>query len=446
MTFARWAPEWELVGGDPTPGDPCAYDSLAGFFAATAENAQQAGGRLRRLVDNADESIWRGTSADVFREDLGKLPGRLDKLWHSYDEAAQALRTYGVSLRQLQAKSDYELHKAVAADAEAAAAVERLTAADMPCGPTGPVMGPAPGPTIGPALGDPTEEARARLAQAREAIEQIRQERENAETTAVSKLDHAGEMGMHNKSRWDRITGAIGGALEAVDSLVHKGLRAIGDLADWLAPYITAIGMVLVVATIVAAVVASGGVALPAVLSATSLWAASGTVFTAAAVTSAVGVGAKIASKRIYNDADLSWGSLGLDAGLAAVSLAGGSMQSLQKGSTFLRGTRLFQSGAQTFSTLTTSGTRVGTFALRSSQIGSQAWARAGAISTTAGTAWRSLVGTQGAPTMFGMVFKLGDEARGLWAGQVGSPIRFIPGIGLGSETVTNVSMAGATR
>ena len=169
-------------------------------------------------------------------------------------------------------------------------------------------------------------------------------------------------------------------------------------------------------------------------------------MFTAATVSTAVSVGAKSTSKFVYNDADLSWGSLGIDAGLAAVSLAGGPMQSLKKGSTFLRGTRLFQSGARTFSTLTTSGTRVGTFALRASQIGSQAWARAGGMSTRAGTAWRSVVGTQDAPTIAGMVFKFGDEARGLWAGQVGSPIRFIPGIGLGSQTVTNVSLAGATR
>src|SRR5262245_56047888 len=98
--YGRFALEWELVGGDPTPGNPEAYSSLSDFFEGTAQNAEEAARRLRSMALNCDDSVWRGDAADAFREDLGQLPQKLDKLHNSYHEASEALRIYGVSLRQ----------------------------------------------------------------------------------------------------------------------------------------------------------------------------------------------------------------------------------------------------------------------------------------------------------------------------------------------------------
>ncbi|MGH8999720.1 MAG: WXG100 family type VII secretion target [Acidimicrobiia bacterium] len=76
-------------------GDPDAFEELAEYFAGTAANAQEACSRLRRLADGVDDAIWKDEAADVFRDDVGKLPGHLDKLYESYDLASQGLRTYG---------------------------------------------------------------------------------------------------------------------------------------------------------------------------------------------------------------------------------------------------------------------------------------------------------------------------------------------------------------
>ncbi|MGH9041158.1 MAG: hypothetical protein ACRDZ3_13110 [Acidimicrobiia bacterium] len=70
--------EWEIVGGDPAPGDPTAFEVLAGFFADTAADAAEVEGRLRRLAEGTDDSIWQGEAADAFREEIGKLPGPLE--------------------------------------------------------------------------------------------------------------------------------------------------------------------------------------------------------------------------------------------------------------------------------------------------------------------------------------------------------------------------------
>jgi hypothetical protein len=389
------------------------------------------------LALNADNTIWRGVAADVFRDDLGKLPERLDKLHDSYHEASEALRIYGVSLRQLQSDADVELQKAIAADEEAAAAAREMLAS--------PAAAP---PLIGPPAADPTEAARAALTDARNAIERIRQDREIAEGKAVDKLDHAGDIGIHNKSRWDRITGTVSDAISAVDNFVHKSLRSIGDLADTFSKILTVVGIVLVLAAAVAASVAlmagTGGLGTPVVA---ALWSASGSVFTAAAVSTAVSVTAKSTSKRIYNDKDLSWGALAIDGGMAAVGVVGGPMKALKGGSNVFKGTRLFRAGSGAMSALTSSSGRIGTFALRASQISSEAWTGARAFSASAGNVWRAGVGTEAAPTLAGMMFKAGDEARGLWADEVGSPLRFIPGIGLGSDagTLTHVPVGRAS-
>jgi uncharacterized protein YukE len=120
--YARTAPEWELVGGDPAPGDPCAYETLSGFFGETADNAEQVNCWLRGLARGVDDTIWRGDAANAFREDIDELPKKLDKLYLSYHEASEALRCYGVRLRELQGEADTELGRAVCADEEHAAA------------------------------------------------------------------------------------------------------------------------------------------------------------------------------------------------------------------------------------------------------------------------------------------------------------------------------------
>ena len=80
---------WEVVGGDPAPGEPDAYFELARALGATASNAEDAHRRLRAIGDQVDESIWRGEAADAFREKIGELPDKLKQLFEACDVTAE---------------------------------------------------------------------------------------------------------------------------------------------------------------------------------------------------------------------------------------------------------------------------------------------------------------------------------------------------------------------
>ena len=78
--------------------------------------ASSAQGRLRRLHDNASDAIWRGSSADAFRDRIEKLPGHLAKLARSYQDAADGFTGYSAAVRQIA-------HDATLAQTEEQAAV-----------------------------------------------------------------------------------------------------------------------------------------------------------------------------------------------------------------------------------------------------------------------------------------------------------------------------------
>jgi uncharacterized protein YukE len=73
--------------------------SLAAAFHRVASQAQTSAAALRGA--NAD-GTWTGQAADAFRTQLGKLPGDLDKVQHSYGEVATALSAYATGLEPLQ--------------------------------------------------------------------------------------------------------------------------------------------------------------------------------------------------------------------------------------------------------------------------------------------------------------------------------------------------------
>ena len=422
--YSRFAIEWELVGGDPTPGEPVAYSTLSDFFEGTAQTACEAGRRLRALALNADDSVWRGEAADAFREDLGELPRKLDQLYDSYHEASEALRLYGVSLRQMQCRADTELQTAVAADEEIRRQVDALldsiagggggaAALTTPRTPT--PLGPGP-TTVGPihpdaagAAGgsgrDPAEDARARLAAARSAVEQIRQEREAEEGKAVAKLEHASDIGIHNKGLLDRIGGWVSDRIDDLDELHHKMLRAIGDLADRISDIVTVVAVALVVVAAVAAlavfVVGSGGFAGAVMAGA---WSAGGSGFLVAGWAKLVSVGAKTGSKLAYHDPDLSWSQLVKDGALAGLTVAGGPVKAAKA----LRSHKYFQAAAWKMGELALSGNRVARFSIKAGQLAGAGAGRYQGIHD-------KIFGTREAPTLAGMIHKGWSKSEKVW-------------------------------
>jgi uncharacterized protein YukE len=430
--YSRFALEWELVGGDPAPGEPNAYTMLSGFFDGTAQNAQEAACRLRALALNADDAVWRGEAADAFREDLGELPKKLDKLYRSYHEASEALRIYGVSLRQFQSRAQTELERAVAADEEMRRQVDAmLDSMATPGGPVAPApVGVGPGPTgpapFGPGLeatngsGNPTGDPRSRLAAARAAVEQIRQDRVSEEGKCVAKLDHAHDVGMHNKGLLDKIGGWVGDRIGDLKDLEHKMLRAIGDIADRIADTLTIVAVAIVavalVASIAAVMLGTAGVGGAAIFGlagfAPTLMGYATTLFTAAAYSKLIGTGAKATSKALYHDPDLAWTNLVKDAALARLTIAGGPVKAARK----LGETKAFGKAFWKVGEMAMSGSRVARFTIRSGEISGAAWSKYYKVRDAA-------LGTSAKPTMAGMVDTIWRKGEKVWYKRKDDPL-----------------------
>src|SRR5215472_5985997 len=81
--------------------DPAEVGALASRFRQVANQAEHSAGALRGAHG---DGTWTGSAANAFRTQLGKLPGDLDKVQHSYGAVAQALDVYEGELGPLQSQ------------------------------------------------------------------------------------------------------------------------------------------------------------------------------------------------------------------------------------------------------------------------------------------------------------------------------------------------------
>ena len=222
--------DWALVGGDPAPGEPAAYDDLAAAFRRTSSNAGHAHKRLSDLKDMVDENIWKGDAADAFREQIGKLPKDLERLHNSYEAAADAMAAYGSTLRTLQTEAGGFVEAAELAredeDVQRRALDNALTV--EPTTPTTP-------------YDDAMEKARQRIRGAKASIDDIRERRHGAETMAISGLDDAYDLGIKNKNWLQRRLADLAEAAEfvafalAVIAIVVVVVVLLTNPAGWAA-------------------------------------------------------------------------------------------------------------------------------------------------------------------------------------------------------------------
>ena len=199
---------WEALGGDPVPGDPSAFDALSQRFSEIATDAADALAKLDRFKSGVNDSIWRGESAQAFRENIGKLPPRLAKLHDSYATAAEGMGGYGRALRRLQDEARAVLGEARSAQRDADT-TERLRDQARATDPTAPTA----------AHDRAIEDAQRQLRGARDRIDDLRDRRRAAENAAIARLERAQDQGIPNDPWWKR-------AWDSVDRWVdeHAGL------------------------------------------------------------------------------------------------------------------------------------------------------------------------------------------------------------------------------
>ena len=91
--------DWQGVLGiaDPAPGDPSSIQSLSDAYSTVAANASQANNLLAQV-----QAAGTGRAMTAFNSQLGALPGHIQTLNNSYQEAAAALGAYAPALSAAQ--------------------------------------------------------------------------------------------------------------------------------------------------------------------------------------------------------------------------------------------------------------------------------------------------------------------------------------------------------
>ncbi|MGI8665834.1 MAG: hypothetical protein ACR2N4_07375 [Jatrophihabitans sp.] len=185
---------------DPGQGDPDGLLALAAALQGDADDAASAARMLRSVQHNATDVVWKGSSADAFRDRIDKVPVHLDKLHASYAEAAAGLRDYAASVRQIAddaraqqqtvSRSTTDLHTAQAQQA---------------------AWTPPPHPATGlpdPAITNPHDEqvaaAHASVKKAQARLQDLAGQRQTADGRLVGSLDRAHSDGIRNKHWWQK--------------------------------------------------------------------------------------------------------------------------------------------------------------------------------------------------------------------------------------------------
>ena len=195
---------------DPGQGDPDGIDVLAGELSTVARAAASARTQLATLADNTSVAIWRGSSADAFRDRMAELPGHLAKLAHSYQDASDGFSGYAASVRQIA-------HDAALARTEVSNAQDGVPSAAHRQAEYVAQAGPAP-----PA--NPYDQAvaaaKSRLSASTGRLTHLAEDRRVADAKVTGALRQACRDGIKNKSWWQNALTTVSRVLAVVTILL----------------------------------------------------------------------------------------------------------------------------------------------------------------------------------------------------------------------------------
>lgn len=119
--------DWSPLGGsNPVPGDPDKVRTMGDQFSDLSSTVKYHN-KLIKGIGSQTSEVWQGSAADAFHVKIKPLPGYLDKLTTSYDQAAAALHAYWPKLREAQTHAVQALTKARTAQATINATQTQLT-------------------------------------------------------------------------------------------------------------------------------------------------------------------------------------------------------------------------------------------------------------------------------------------------------------------------------
>ncbi|SBV29049.1 hypothetical protein GA0070620_4611 [Micromonospora krabiensis] len=243
--------EWSVLqlDSDPVPGDPESFGEITRAYQELSRTTREAhdllasGGRI---------DVGQGRAMEAFRDLVGRLPGRLDRMAGSYSAAAEAYVRYLPSLEEAQAMSLRALEQARQAVGDEGAARAAVSAAQAALS----VLGgdPQAGQVARDTAADEVAAAQSRADDARQALDQAKALvgqatalRDQAARVAARALrELAGDA--PQRSLWEKIVEAFEAFVEFLRSTVIEWLTTVLDVIAAIASFIfpplgAAIGM-----------------------------------------------------------------------------------------------------------------------------------------------------------------------------------------------------------
>jgi hypothetical protein len=201
--------DWQGVLGiaDPAPGDPSSIRGLSDAYSTVAANASQANNLLAQV-----QAAGTGQAMTAFNGHLGALPGHIQTLHNSYQEAASALGAYAPALSAAQDQANQAWAQAGPAHAGLQAAQQQVAywQAQLSQIPATDAAGQVQtSANLEVAQGD-QDRAQAQLDAARALAQQASEARVAAGRTAVTALDDAASHSIPARSVWQQISDWFG--------------------------------------------------------------------------------------------------------------------------------------------------------------------------------------------------------------------------------------------
>ncbi|WP_422772900.1 hypothetical protein ACN28C_08000 [Plantactinospora sp. WMMC1484] len=233
--------EWSVlqVDSDPVPGDPESFDEITRAYQELSRTTREA---HDLLASGGQVQLGQGKAMEAFRDLIGKLPGRLDRMANSYAAAADAYLRYLPSLEEAQAMSLRALDQARQASGDQVAAQAALALAQATVTALG--ADPAADQAAKDRASDDDAAAQSRASDAQQALDQAKALlgqatalRDQAARTAAQTLRGLAK-DAPQRSLWEKIVEAFQAFIDFLRSTVVQWITAILDALSVIASFI----------------------------------------------------------------------------------------------------------------------------------------------------------------------------------------------------------------
>ncbi|MEU5567721.1 putative T7SS-secreted protein [Micromonospora musae] len=233
--------EWSVLelDSDPVPGDPESFEEITRAYQELARTTQEA---HDLLASGGQIDVGQGKAMEAFKDLIGKLPPRLDRMAHSYASAADAYLRYLPSLEEAQTMSLRALEQARQASGDQGAAQAALSSAQAALTAlTGDTDAAADAKDRADddlaAAQRRTDDARQALDQAKSLLGQATALRDQAARTAAETLRQLAK-DAPQRSLWEKIAEAFRAFIEFLRSTVIEWITTVLDVLSTIAFFI----------------------------------------------------------------------------------------------------------------------------------------------------------------------------------------------------------------